>query len=90
MVTDVSGYWTAAVSIALSACALTQGCYVHFDLAYSEEQSAHDRLDSGTLRGRTSKNSMWTPTLFKRLLLSNLIIHLHILRKPADRLGLSF
>ncbi|CAK8995114.1 unnamed protein product [Durusdinium trenchii] len=37
MVTDVSGYWTAAVSIALSACALTQGCYVHFDLAYSED-----------------------------------------------------
>ncbi|CAE7587494.1 unnamed protein product [Symbiodinium necroappetens] len=37
---EVVAYWTAAISLLISARGLTQGCYVHFDLAFmtSEDQ----------------------------------------------------
>ena len=36
-------YWTAFVSLMISARGLTQGCYVHFDLAYMASLDEVDR-----------------------------------------------
>ncbi|CAE7773694.1 unnamed protein product [Symbiodinium sp. CCMP2592] len=45
---EVVAYWTAAISLLISARGLTQGCYVHFDLAF---MTSEDRQPIRDLQG---------------------------------------
>ena len=42
---EVVAYWTAAISLLISARGLTQGCYVHFDLAFMTSEDRQPMRD---------------------------------------------